>query len=286
MKLRTLDCKNCAAPLRQEGDKLVCRSCGSVFDIPRDANDIEYERTVNAEDYIRLELAKSILALENGYKTQEQINQEKRDKDLQAKRRRTTKIIGLIALFVSLDMIIFGLIEGAFWIFGFNMSIKKRKAQEAAETVIWDPGYRITPSDLKNDKKFWNYINNDIITETKDSYDSYGSVIFSSEEIWGVNTDPDVIERCLITTEDSNALYIVFKVTFENIDGSAKEMYYCCAAENIKVDENGKIVYDRFEGKNTDSYDIRFHSDEDLDSIYQTYINGDISDYDRYVFEV
>ena len=65
MKLRTLDCKNCAAPLRQEGDKLVCRSCGSVFDIPGDANDIEYDRIINAEDYIRLELAKSILALEN-----------------------------------------------------------------------------------------------------------------------------------------------------------------------------------------------------------------------------
>lgn len=286
MRLRTLDCKNCAAPLRQEGDKLVCRACGSVFDIPRDANDIEYDRTVNAEDYIRLELAKSILALENNYKIQGMINQDKRDKDLEAKRRRTAKIIGLIALFVSIDMIIFGLLEAGIWIFGINNSNKKRRAQEAAEAAIWDPGYRVTPSDLKKDKDFWNYINNDIITETRDGYDSYGSVIFSSEEIWGVNTDPEVIERCLITTEDSNALYIVFKVTFENIDGSTKEMYYCCAAENIKVDENGKIVYKVFEGKDTDSYNDRFHSDEDLDMIYETYINGNPRDYDRYVFEL
>ena len=53
-----------------------------------------------------------------------------------------------------------------------------------------------------------------------------------------------------------------------------------------KVDEKGKIAYKRFEGKDTDSHDVRFHSEEDLDSIYQTYINGDTNDYDRFVFEL
>lgn len=286
MKLRTLDCKNCAAPLRQEGEKLVCRSCGSVFDIPRDSSDIEYERTVNAEDYIRLELAKSILALENSYKNQEQINQDKRNKDLRAKRNRTSKIIGMIVLFVGINMLVWGIIEGAFFFFSYKVSDKKRKAQEAAEAAIYDPGYRVTPSDLKNDKVFWNYINDDIITETKEGYDSWGSVIFSADEIWGVNEDPEIIERCLITTEDSNTLYIIFKVTFENIDGSTKEMYYCTAAEDIRVNEKGKIVYDGFTSQNTDSYDVRFHSDEDLDSIYQTYIDVGKSDYERYYFDL
>ena len=284
MKLRTLDCKNCATPLRQEGDKLVCRSCGSVFDIPSDANDIEYDRIINAEDYIRLELAKSILDLENSYKNQEKINQEKRDSDLRVRRNRMVKVLSIIAIFVCLDMVIWFVIQAG--LFGFVQTVRSRKAKDTVETAVWDPGYRITPSDLKNDKKFWKYITDDIIKETKEGYDSNGSVIFSADEIWGVNKDPEVIERCLITQEDSNALYIIFKLTFENIDGRTKEMYYCTAAENIKVDEKGKIAYKRFEGKDTDSHDVRFHSEEDLDSIFQTYINGDTNDYDRFVFEL
>lgn len=284
MKLRTLDCKNCAAPLRQEGEKLVCKACGSVFDIPRDANDIEYARTVNAEDYIRLELAKSLLALENKYKTQEQINQEKRDREFSAKRKRLIKTVGMIILFASIATILSYAIGGILFVTLGNYKNKKQKAQ-TTETVVWDPGYRVTPSDLKNDNKFWFYINGGIVSETRKGYDSWGSVIFSSDEIWGVNEDPEIIGRYLITTEDSNALYIIFKVTFENVDGSTKDMYYCCAAENIKVNERGKIVYNGFSGKNTDTYDFRFHSDAELDSIYQTYIKPGESDYERFVFE-
>ena len=286
MKLRTLDCKNCAAPLRQEGEKLVCRACGSVFDIPSDANDIEYERIINAEDYIRLELAKSILELENSYRNQEKINQEKRDIDLRTRRKRLIKVLGIIALFECLSMIIWFVFEAVLFSTVYSVRNKKQRESEAAETAVWDPGYRVTPSDLKGDRKFWNYINSDIIAETKAGSDSRGSVIFSSDEIWGVNKDPEIIDRCLITTDGGNALYIIFKVTFENVDGSTMEMYYCCAAEDITVNEKGKIVYDMFEGKDTDSHDVRFHSETDLDSIYETYINGNKYDYDRYVFEL
>ena len=284
MKLRTLDCKNCAAPLRQEGEKLVCRSCGSVFDIPKDANDIEYERTINAEDYIRLELAKSLLALENSYKAQEQFSKEKRDRDYAARRKRLMKILGLIILITCVSTMFEYLIGGALFISLSSLSYKKQQAENADGTLTWDPGYRVTPSDLKKDKVFWNYIDNDIIVETKAGYNSYGSVIFSSDEIWEVSGKPEVLDRYLITYDDSNALYIIFKVTFKNIDGTTQDMYCCRAAENIKVNK-GKIEYDKFIGKDTDSYDFRFHSDTDLDLIYETYINGSPNDYRRYVFE-
>ena len=285
MKLRTLDCKNCAAPLRQEGEKLVCKACGSVFDIPRDANDIEYARIINAEDYIRLELAKSLLALENSYKTQEQISKEKREQEYSARRRKMVKILGIVILVECLTTI-FWYVLGGILIFGANYAANKRnKAQETSVEAVWDPGYRVTPSDFENDAEFWDYINSGIIKDTREGYDSRGSVIYSSDEIWGVNTDPEMIYRCLITTEKENALYVIFKVTFENVDGSTKEMYYCCAAENIKVDAKGNIVYDGFQGKETDTYDPDFRSDTDLDNIYEKYINGNEYDYHRYVFE-
>ena len=62
-------------------------------------------------------------------------------------------------------------------------------------------------------------------------------------------------------------------------------MYYCCAAENIKVDEKGNIVYDGFKVMETDTYDLDFRADTDLDNIYEKYINGNEYDDDRYVFE-
>ena len=213
MKLRTLDCKNCAAPLRQEGEKLVCRrACGSVFDIPSDANDIEYERIINAEDYIRLELAKSILELENSYRNQEKINQEKRDIDLRTRRKRLIKVLGIIALFECLSMIIWFVFEAVLFSTVYSVRNKKQRESEAAETAVWDPGYRVTPSDLKGDRKFWNYINSDIIAETKAGYDSRGSVIFSSDEIWGVNKDPEIIdENTFVYKYDTNGVPIDFK---------------------------------------------------------------------------
>lgn len=285
MKLRTLDCKNCAAPLRQEGEVLVCKSCGSVFNIPKDANDVEYDKIINAEDYIRLELAKSLLELENKYKTQEQINQEARDRAYNERRKRIFKIVGLITLIAALATLVGGLFEGGIWAVMIGISLKKNEAAKATETVVWDPGYLITPSDLKADKDFWNYISDGIIKETKEGYDSRGSVIFSSDEIWGVNTDPEVIGRYLFTSDDGNVLYIIFKVTFENVDGSKKEMYYCCASEKIKLDANGKIVYDRFQGQDTDTHEDRFHSETDLNSIYEKYINDKKTDSNWFCFE-
>lgn len=285
MKLRTLDCKNCAAPLRQEGEKLVCRACGSVFEIPRDASDIEYSQIINAEDYIRLELAKSLLALENSYKTQEQISKEKREQEYAARRKRLVKVLGIVILVECLSTIFFYILGGVLFFGAYGIRNKRQKAQETDETAIWDPGYRVTPSDLENDTEFWEYINSGIIKDTWEYYDSRGSVIYSSDEIWGVNSDPEMIYRCLITEEKNNALYIIFKVTFENIDGSTKEMYCCCAAENIKVDEKGNIVYDKFKQMETDTYILDFRSNADLDSIYEEYINGNEYDDDRYVFE-
>ena len=149
MRLRTLDCKNCATPLRQEGDKLVCRSCGSIFDIPKDANDIEYDRIVNAEDYIRLSLAKSILNLETNYNTQFQQNEQKRAENRRASRKRMTGALiksvvivgGLLTIFFAITMAI------------LVSNDKKENKVHETEAASWNPGYRITPSDLKADKK-------------------------------------------------------------------------------------------------------------------------------------
>ena len=281
MRLRTLDCKSCAAPLRQEGDKLVCKFCGSVFDIPRDANDIEYDRVVKAEDYIRLSLAKSLLNLENSYKTKEEINREKRANDLRARQERTIKTVikSLIPIAVILTITFFICILVVMRPGG------TQKTPVESETAVWDPGYRITPGDLKADKKFKKYIQEGIVSEVKQGYDDYGAVIFGSDEIWCAEKDPEILGRYLITEEDSNSLYIVFRVTFETGDGRVRDMYTIRGCDNIKVGKDGKIVYGTFDGRSTDYYDFRFHSDPDLDQLMEQYVYVNKSDLDRYFFE-
>lgn len=281
MRLRTLDCKNCATPLRQEGDKLVCRSCGSIFDIPKDANDIEYDRIVNAEDYIRLSLAKSILNLETNYNTQFQQNEQKRAENRRASRKRMTGALIKSVVIVGVLLTIF---------FAITMAIlasndKKENKVHETEAASWNPGYRITPSDLKADKKFRDYLENGIIKDERAGYDELGSVIFSSDEIWGVNKDPEILGRYLVTEEDWNALYVVFKVTYETGDGRTREMYDCRAFYKLTMDMNGDIVYDRDGGESTDEYDFRFHAEPELDPLMEQYIYGDPSDRQRYLFE-
>ena len=282
MKLRTLNCSNCEAPLRQEGDKLVCAYCGGTFDIPTDATDSEYEKIINAEDYIRLSLAKSILGLEKKYATQQQINQAKRDEQLRQKRARMVRAVikGCVSIMFAM-LILFGMI---FLVLKFGGNSKKNNTSETTE-VTWNPGYRITPSDLRADKDFAALIDGGMIEDERSGYDDRGAIIFSSEDIWNISKDPEILVRYLITEEESNALYVVYKITFETNDGRVKEMYDCQAYEDLKINDDGKIEYYRKEGKITDDYDFRFHANPELEPLMEQYINCNFNDSNKYIFE-
>ena len=279
MKLRTLDCKNCAAPLRQEGDRLVCAYCGSSFDIPADANDIEYEKIINAEDYIRLSLAKSLVNLENSYMTKEQINEEKRANIRRGRRERLKK--NLIKAVIM--MVLITIAEGALIFLVLFKNDDDSSKDVTKEVSVWDPGFRITPDDLRSDKEFMDYISNGIIAQDKEGHD--GAVIFSSEDIWNVVKDPEIIGRYLVTEEDGNTLYILFKVTYETDDGRTLEMYDLLASRKLTVGTDGKIVYEGFEGCTTDEYDFRFHSNPELQPLYDDYICSGNTDPNIFLFE-
>lgn len=282
MKLRTLNCKNCDAPLRQEGEKLVCQFCGSTFDIPKDANDIAYEQIINAEDYIRLSLAKSLLGLEKKYSDQALMNQANRDRDLQMRRARMTNMLKRTAIY----MVIALMVALFFTVLTLKLSDNRRQSKKpVVEEVTWNPGYRITPSDLKADKEFGKLLDGGLIEEERQGYDDHGAIIFGSDDIWNISKDPEILGKYLVTEEDRNTLYIVYKITFEKGDGTIKEMYDCQAYEKITIDEDGNIVYDRKEGKNTDDYDFRFHADPELEPIMETYINPNKAVSSKYMFE-
>lgn len=282
MKLRTLNCKNCDAPLRQEGEKLVCQFCGSTFDIPKDANDIAYEQIINAEDYIRLSLAKSLLGLEKKYSDQALMNQAKRDRDLQMRRARMTNMLKRTVIY----MVIALMVALFFTVLTLKLSDNRRQSKKpVVEEVTWNPGYRITPSDLKADKEFGKLLDGGLIAEERQGYDDRGAIIFGSDDIWNISKDPEILGKYLVTEEDRNTLYIVYKITFEKGDGTIKEMYDCQAYEWITIDEDGNIVYDRRQGKTTDDYDFRFHADPELEPIMKTYIDPNRANSSKYMFE-
>ncbi|MCR5802925.1 MAG: hypothetical protein K6G47_01560 [Clostridia bacterium] len=283
MKLRTLNCKNCDAPLRQENNKLVCQFCGSTFDIPMDSNDIEYDRIINAEDYIRLSLAKNILGLEKKYSDQALLNQIKRERD--SKMRRERMIKGLTKAFISMAAVMLVMLVITVVVLKVSNNNKERKKEQAQVVEVWNPGYRITPSDLRADKEFKELIDGGMIADERSGYDDRGAIIFSSDEIWNISKDPEIIGRYLITEEGSNMLITVYKITFETNDGRVKEMYDCQAYENLTIDENGKIVYSRKDGKNTDDYDFRFHADPELEPIMEQYIDCNFNVRSIYIFE-
>ena len=60
MKLASLNCPNCNAPLRQEGDNYVCTACGSAFTMDYDESDVEYERLRTEADRERIKAQRDI----------------------------------------------------------------------------------------------------------------------------------------------------------------------------------------------------------------------------------
>ncbi len=83
LNYRVENSQSCNAPLRLEGEKLVCDFCGASFDIEKDSNDIEYEKLANAEKYILQSLTSSKSKMEEFYqkKEEETIRKEREDEE-------------------------------------------------------------------------------------------------------------------------------------------------------------------------------------------------------------
>ena len=245
MKLKVMNCKSCNAPLRLEGEKLVCDFCGASFDIEKDSNDIEYEKLANAEKYILQSLTSSKSKMEEFYqkKEEESIRKEKEDeerrkqlaKDVRKKTRRDLLKYGIFFLI---------LIAGMILLIRFSDDRReKRKAEEKASQIEKNrdvPSYRVTDTQLKKDSKTLQKIH-ELALDYERKEVHCDELIEDFQVTWNMVSDPQILEEYLFTTEKGNGVYMLLKVTLESDDGRTRDVYDCVVVSDITVNREGKL---------------------------------------------
>lgn len=239
MKLRNLECNNCGSPLKQDEGKLVCEYCGGVFDIPKDSSDVAFEKIANAEEYIRINLQRSKLALERKYKNLEEQSKTKKEQDYQntVVRRRKANTSAIIKMVVMMLIIFVGMAALiSVCIKNSNRRNAEKKEKETQAALVWKPGYRLTPSDLGED--FLNEFDEAVIAKAQGDHDK---TYEDDNEVNWEATDYEIIDTYFVTDDDKNVLSAIVQITFTSESGETKDMYKMYCQKNITVDSSRKI---------------------------------------------
>ena len=243
MRLKVMNCQNCNAPLHLEGEKLVCAFCGGSFDITKDASDVEYEKTVNAETYIRQSLMETTSQLQEYYqrKEEEKIQDEEKAREAERKKvqdKRKKKLLSWIRSFIIIALLSIGIIVIVQYLSkranDMKAEEKARKARQAAEATT----FRVTGSELMTEPETMAEVYGMIC---QFEIDEYSETIYDMEDEWALKTEPEVIRSCLITSDEDNSLYSIVKIILSTDDGREKELYQCVVVPNIKVDRKGEV---------------------------------------------
>ena len=271
MKLKVMNCKNCSAPLRLEGEKLVCEFCGASFDVEKDSSDIEYEKLANAEEYILKSLTSQKSKMEEFYqkKEEETIRKEQEEeerrkqfvRDIKKKSRRDLLKYGMIFLILIAGMIL--LVQMS------DDRKEKRKAEERAEQIEKNrdvPSYRVTDNQLKKDSKTLDKIHELALDYEREEV-HYDELIEDFQATWIMEADPEIQKEYLFTKENGNGVYMILKITLKSDDGRTREVYDCVVVSDITVDRKGKVSIPK---------DVYVHSEKASD--YDYFWDGSPSD--------
>ena len=292
MKLRVMNCKNCGAPLHLVGEKLVCEFCSGVFDIEKDRSDIAYDNIVNAEEMIRRSLVDKKAEMQEYYRAQEEkmieaerLREEKEKQERLARKRKARK--ELLRSFIIVTVLLVGcvfLIK--FMKDKYNKDNVKPTTTQSAPTSAKKSArvYRVVPSQLEGDKEFMDQVEELAIDYLHKEHE--GAVIESSQDIWKMIQEPELVDKYLVTSDRSNNIYLVYKFTLETDDGRTKEAYNCVATPTIYAETDGSMHFYDEDRVNlwietSSEYEFFWHSDFDKDKLYDDIIRAKIKDEDH-----
>ena len=249
MKLKVMNCKNCNAPLQLQDDKLVCAFCGGVFEIEKDRSDVEFEKYANADKYILQSLQNQKAEMEEYYRHQEEekirqeqererrLKEERKERARKARRKTFVHLIICVILAAIAFYALKYLVDAA-----KTRKAEMQAANEAAAIKNRTNSYRITDTLLKKDPETLDMIWQLAVDyERNEQHD--GAVIESSEDIWNLKSDPELVEQYLFTTERHSGIYMLLKVTLETDDGRSKELYDCIVVRDLTYDSDGNLVF-------------------------------------------
>ncbi|MBR5425527.1 MAG: hypothetical protein IK106_03295 [Clostridiales bacterium] len=285
MQLKSLNCKNCGNPLREENGRLHCSVCGSSFDM-----DVSVES--QKMEHIQKSLEEAEASIESDKKALEQFMRVKEAAEIEEERKRKQRmeeqmreirkrasrrairqlLITLIISFAVVVLLIFLAVK-------YGGENKKKKSQNAAPPTYVEKNYRITPSELKNCSAFLEEVSKKAIEGVKKDHD--GSVFDSQDDglyIWNRTGEPYVSEYYLVTRDDGNYLYMLIVLPMHGVNNAPqsdaeldRDVYIMAYVEDVYIGEDGKVNYyeDKIRFDGSSKYNFMWHADFNKDILVE-----------------
>ncbi|GEM_PF-2210416 len=290
MQLKSLNCKNCGNPLREENGKLHCNVCGSFFDM---------EENLGAQkmEHIQKSLKEAEASIETDKKALEEFMRVKEEAEIEAERKKRERMEAqmreirkranqkairqlMITLVFSAAIIILII----FLATKYKNTNKNTTAKNNPPPTYVEKNYRITPTDLKANSAFLE----DLTKRTVDAVkkDHAGSVYESTTDalyIWNLNEDPYISEYYLTTREDGNYLYMLVVLPMKGDNNSPqsddvqyKDVYVMAFVEDVYIGEDGAIHYseDKLNFDGSSEYNFFWHADFDKDLLVREFVSA------------
>ena len=270
MKLTNLNCPQCNGFLQQERDIFCCTSCGAVFNVDYDDDDVKYTELVTEADRTRMMLQKDLELIQTQYQLREDMKnrevQRKREKQISEMKKKAAKMSGLTILGILLSIgMTFGPLLYIFWKVGNSTDSYDQKKAEAFQTMS---------DTLKKDDIFIeNAIAAGRMFEIRRGVDTISEKIdgdYCSAHMVG---EPQIEDVYLMQSTKLNQqmIYLVYKRTYEFEDsGESKEMFDTIRIKDFSIDKYGSI-------KSSYACDLGRYDFEEKDQLYREAILGESS---------
>ena len=256
MKLMSLNCPNCNAPVKQVAEgKFYCATCDSTFLADYDSDDVEYQKVRTAAEIHKqqMNLAQSGMAVQN-----------RRAKDSFKIKLIAIAAVFLFFLITTVPTVIFGMQmaqrqreaseqqqreqEARREIEEKQREEQRRQEQEAkaaaeeAERQAKLASYRLTPEEITGDPFFVENANRTILGQLWDNTN-----LFYTNWVW--NEAPEYMTSYFLTAKDENErdqniLLSIYKIHWDKEFEDRTEhyvMYDGACLYNISRNEDGTI---------------------------------------------
>ena len=287
MKLQSLNCPNCGSILVQEGDSMVCKSCGSAFAIDYDDSDVEYEKAANEVERLQQEHehAKEMLEKEFELKEQAEIRRAKRIRADARKSALSSSVVNLIKSLISLAV----LVAIGFGLYKFMSSnITREKIKKAVETTTTANPYALTVKDIQNDTFFMENAVASVYSAVHNDKDDKNIKFYSSGDWdeWKIKSGPEITDLYFLGAEKDNRLYFFIKTVYKCKGKKDEVVYNAYYFRKLTIDADGKIKcdYQIWEDSGSSS-NWNWGGQSDKDQMYREVILGNTK-YTAEKFEV
>ena len=286
MKLTSLNCPNCNAPLREETGKYICTACGSVFTMDYDESDVEHEKLATEAEREQIRRQRDLELMATKIRLDEEAAARKAERERSQRRGIFARgVFKPLIIWLVLIMVV-TLITPLSVIFLFSRASKSVKTNKTTTaSTVASPGLDLTKEQVLGDKSF---TANALASAKSDVKMRYVSDVSDWPLRKELDTDyvptahasgePKLENVYFLPYADRNYFYVVYSQEFTYLEDEIDQTrtVYCARYfKDIKLKADGTIDCDYMVMYDIgDSEDLHFYAYFDKDLMYKEVIEG------------